>query len=106
MTNPDPHAALHEHLAELRLAQIAEIYPEVLNEAARKNCSPLDVLATLVAAEITARRERALQRRIATARLPKRKTLEEFDMAFPKRIPKQKVLRLFDWSSSPSISRP
>ena len=96
MTNPDPHAALREHLAELRLAQIAEIYQEVLNEAARKNCSPLDVLATLVAAEITARRERALQRRIAAARLPKRKTLEEFDMAFPKRIPKQKVLRLFD----------
>jgi DNA replication protein DnaC len=69
MTNPDPHAALREHLAELRLEQIAEIYPEVLNEAARKNCSPLDVLVTLVAAEVTARRERALQRRIAAARL-------------------------------------
>jgi len=96
MTNPDPHAALREHLAELRLDQIAELYPEVLNEAARKNCSPLDVLATLVAAEVTARRERALQRRIAAARLPKRKTLEAFDMAFPKRLPKQKVLRLFD----------
>lgn len=96
MTNPDPHAALRKHLAELRLDQIAEIYPEVLNEAARKTCSPLDVLVTLVAAEVTARRERALQRRIAAARLPKRKTLEEFDMAFPKRIPKQKVLRLFD----------
>ena len=96
MTNPDPHAALREHLAELRLDQIAEIYPEVLNEAARKNCSPLDVLVTLVAAEVTARRQRALQRRIAAARLPKRKTLEEFDCAFPKRLPKQKVLRLFD----------
>lgn len=96
MTNPDPHAALRAHLAELRLDQIAEIYPEVLNEAARKNCSPLDVLVTLVAAEVTARRERALQRRIAAARLPKRKTLEEFDFAFPKRLPKQKVLRLFD----------
>jgi DNA replication protein DnaC len=96
MTNPDPHAALREHLAELRLDQIAELYPEVLNEAARKNCSPLDVLVTLVAAEVTARRERALQRRIAAARLPKRKTLEEFEMAFPKRLPKQKVLRLFD----------
>ncbi len=45
MTNPDPHAALREHLAELRLDQIAELYPEVLNEAARKNCSPLDVTA-------------------------------------------------------------
>ena len=98
MTNPEPHlhATLREHLAELRLAQIGEIYPEVLNEAARQNCSPRDVLATLLAAEVTARRERALLRRIATARLPKRKTLEEFDMAFPKRLPKQKVLRLFD----------
>jgi DNA replication protein DnaC len=54
------------------------------------------VLVTLVAAEVTARRERALQRRIAAARLPKRKTLEEFEMVFPKRLPKQKVLRLFD----------
>ena len=36
MTNPDPHAVLREHLAELRLAQIVEIYQEVLNEAARK----------------------------------------------------------------------
>jgi DNA replication protein DnaC len=89
-TNPDLHAALREHLAELRLAQIAESYQEVLNEAARKNCSPRDVLATLVAAEVTARRERALQRRIAAARLPKRKTREEFDMAFPKRIPQTK----------------
>ena len=98
MTNQDPHlhTTLREHLAELRLAQIAEVYQEVLNEAARKNCSPLDVLATLVAAEVTARRERALQRRIAAARLPKRKTLEEFDFSFVKRIPKQKVLRLFD----------
>jgi DNA replication protein DnaC len=98
MTKPDPqlHAALREQLAELRLARIAEIYPEVLNEAARKNCSPLDVLTTLVAAEATARRERALQRRIAAARLPKRKTLEEYDFSFAKRLPKQKLLRLFD----------
>ena len=98
MTEQDPHfhTTLREHLAELRLAQIAEIYPEVLNEAARKNCSPLDVLATLVAAEVTARRERALQRRIAAARLPKRKTLEEYDFSFAKRLPKQKLLRLFD----------
>lgn len=93
---PDRYATLREYLAELRLLQIAEIYPEVLNEAARKNCSALDVLTTLVAAEVTARRDRALQRRIAAARLPKRKTLEEFDLAFPKRVPKQKVLRLLD----------
>jgi len=90
------HPLLREHLAELRLTQIAEIYVEVLDEAARKNASALDVLATLVAAEITARRDRALQRRIAAARLPPRKTLEAYDFSFPKRLPKQKLLRLFD----------
>jgi DNA replication protein DnaC len=56
----------------------------------------LEVLASLIAAEVTARRERALIRRMKRAKLPKRKTLEEYKFTFPKRIPKQKVLRLFD----------
>ena len=94
MTNPDPHAALREHLAELRLDQIAELYPEVMNEAARKNCSPLDVLVTLVAAEVTARRERALQRRIAAARLPHRHPRRQLS-------PERQTTRI---SSGPSCS--
>jgi DNA replication protein DnaC len=87
---------LQQDLAELKLTQIAETYREVLDEAARKNTPMLEVLATLIAAEVTARRQRALQRRIQQARLPKLKTLAEYDFTFPKRIPKQKVLRLFD----------
>jgi len=90
------HQLLQEQLAELKLAQIAELYPQVLDDAARKNSSAFDVLAALVGAEITARRQRALQRRIREARLPPRKTLEEFDFTFPKRIPKQKIQRLCD----------
>jgi DNA replication protein DnaC len=96
----DRHKQLHEllvqNLHELKLAQIAEIYREVLDDAARKNSSTLEVLSTLIAAEITARRQRALQRRIRQAKLPKPKTLAEYQFEFPKRIPKQKVLRLFD----------
>jgi len=87
---------LARDLATLKLTRIAEIYCEVLDEAARKNSSMLEVLCTLMADEATARSERALQRRMRTARLPKRKTLEEYDFTFPKRIPKQKILRLFD----------
>jgi DNA replication protein DnaC len=56
----------------------------------------LEVLAGLIASEVAARRERALLRRMQRARLPKRKTLEEYQFTFPKRIPKQSVLRLFD----------
>ena len=90
------HEALMRDLRTLKLSRIAEIYREVLDEAARQNSSMLEVLSTLVAAEAVARSERALQRRIRQARLPKRKTLEEYDFSFPKRIAKQKILRLFD----------
>jgi DNA replication protein DnaC len=96
----DRHKHLHEcllqHLNELKLTQMIATYRETLDDAARKNNSMLEVLATLVSDEITARRQRALDRRIRQAKLPKRKSLEEYDFEFPKRIPKQKVLRLFD----------
>jgi DNA replication protein DnaC len=90
------HELLVQQLNELKLTQIAQMYREVLDEAARKNNSPLEVLSALIAAEITARRQRALERRIRQAKLPKPKTLAEYKLEFPKRIPKQKVLRLFD----------
>jgi DNA replication protein DnaC len=98
MTDRQPrlHELLLQHLAELRLNQIAETYREVLDEAARQNTSMLDVLASLIASEITVRRQRAMERRMRHAKLPPRKTLEEYDFTFPKRIPKAKVLRLFD----------
>ena len=96
----DRHSRLHEplleQLAELNLTHIAATYRETLDEAARKNSSMLDVLASLVASEVTARRQRALQRRILQARLPKLKTLAEYQFDFPKRVPKQKIVRLFD----------
>jgi DNA replication protein DnaC len=96
----DKHKQLHELLAqnlrELNLTRIAEMYREVLDEAARKNSSLLEAFSTLIAAEIAGRRERALARRIRQAKLPKLKTLAEYKFEFPKRIPKQKVLRLFD----------
>lgn len=90
------HELLRQDLKELNLHFIADNYQEVLDEAARKNTPMLEVLAALIAGEVTARRQRALQRRIDQAKLPPRKTLEAFDFTFPKRIPKQKVLRLFD----------
>jgi len=61
---PRLHELLLQDLAELRLQQIAQTYREVLDEAARKNTSMLEVLASLIASEITARRQGALVRRI------------------------------------------
>jgi DNA replication protein DnaC len=95
MTSPR-HAKLLADLAELKLYRIAELYQEVLNEAAHKQSSILDVLVALISEEVAARRQRALERRIQRARLPKRKTLQEYNFNFPKRVPKQAILRLFD----------
>jgi DNA replication protein DnaC len=87
---------LRQDLAELRLTQIAATYQELLDEAARKNTSMLEVLATLMASEVAHHRQRALVRRMLLAKLPPRKTLEDYKFDYPKRIPKQKILRLFD----------
>jgi len=89
-------ARLDRDLAELKLLEIARSYREVLDEAARKGTSFLEVLAILVGVEQTAREQRALERRLREARLPKQKTLAEYDFKFPKRIPKAAILRLFD----------
>jgi DNA replication protein DnaC len=89
-------ARLERDLAELKLLQIAKGYREVLDQAARNGSSMLEVLTTLFGMEQTARQQRALERRLLQARLPKQKTLAEYDFHFPKRIPKATILRLFD----------
>ncbi len=89
-------ARLDRDLAELKLAEIALSYREGLAEAARNGRSMLEVLTTLFGVELAAREQRALQRRLHEARLPKPKTVTEYDFTFPKRIAKATILRLFD----------
>ncbi len=94
--NDNPQSRLDRDLDELKLLEIRKYYREVLDEAARKGISTLEVLITLIGLEQTARRQRALERRLRRARLPKQKTLAEYNFNFPKRIPKAAILRLFD----------
>jgi DNA replication protein DnaC len=97
MPRPDPPPSqLDRDLTELKLLEIAQRYREVLDEAARQGSSMLEVLSTLVGMELAVRQQRALERRLRQARLPKQKTLADYDFAFPKRIPKTAILRLFD----------
>jgi DNA replication protein DnaC len=98
MARPDDNlqARLDRDLAELKLPEIAQSYREVLDEAARKGNSMWEVLAALFGREQAARPQRALPRRLRDARLPKPKTVTEYDFTFPKRIPKAVILRLFD----------
>src|SRR3954454_17790454 len=74
----------------------AQKHSQKLFAAGRKGSSMLEVLATLIGMEQTVRQQRALERRLRQARLPKRKTLAEYNFDFPKRVPKTAILRLFD----------
>jgi DNA replication protein DnaC len=56
----------------------------------------LEVLAILIGLERATREQRALERRLRKARLPKQKTLAEYDFKFPKQVPKAAIVRLFD----------
>ena len=89
-------AQLERDLTELKLPEIAKSYREVLDEVARKGSSMLELLAVLFGMEQAARQQRALERRLREARLPKQKTVVDYDFKFPKRIPKAAIMRLFD----------
>jgi hypothetical protein len=98
MTKPDntSPSQLDRDLDQLRLPEIAKRYQEILDDAARKGSSMLEVLAILIGVERTTRDQRALERRLREARLPLRKTLAEYNFQFPKRISKTAIVRLFD----------
>lgn len=97
MPRPEPKRSQLDHdLADLKLLEIAKRYREVLDEAARKGSSLLEALTTLIGLEHTVRAQRALERRLRHSRLPKCKSLADYDFAFPKRIPKTAIVRLFD----------
>ena len=55
---------LDRDLAELKLFEIAKSYREVLDEAARKGTSVLEILTTLFGLELTAASNERLQRRL------------------------------------------
>ena len=94
--NKNLQAQLDLDLIELKLLEIAKSYREVLDEAARKGSSMVEVLATLIGLEQTLRQQRALERRLKESRLPKQKTLAAYEFDFPKRVPKAAIVRLFD----------
>ncbi len=68
-----PHLAAD--LKALRLSTVAAQWQPLAEQAVRQRQAPADYLAQLVHLEVTARRERRIQRRIQDARFPMLKTL-------------------------------
>ena len=86
---------LQEQLQAMRLSSLQEHYAPLATEAAHKQWSHVDYLARLIDGEAQARHQRAVQRRLAAARFPTLKLLEDFQWSWPKKINRAQVQNLF-----------
>jgi DNA replication protein DnaC len=72
---------VREHLAQLKLHTIAERLAPALEHAERDKPGYTQFLADLLDAEVHAAAQRRLQGRLRFAKLPARKTIEQFDFS-------------------------
>lgn len=83
---------LHSSCQRLRLHQLAQDLPTLLDQAAKQDRSYSDFFEDLLSREIQAKGAKHLAMRLAMARFPFQKTLEQFDFKFQPSID-VKVLR-------------
>ena len=86
---------LAEQLTALKLVSVQEHYAGLATEAAQKQWPHVDYLARLIDGEALRRQELSIQRRIAAARFPCVKTLDQFDWNWPKKINRPQIQNLF-----------
>lgn len=86
---------LHAQLATLYLSYVDQHCEGLGQQAALDQSDHLDYLARLIDGESCRRAERATKRRVAQARLPVIKTLEQFDWSWPKKINQMQIRQLF-----------
>lgn len=80
---------IREQLRQLRLPTAAEGLESTL--ADRKIKSDFGWLSELLEAELDSRKENAIERRIKKATFPERRSLEQFDWSFNKKIDREKI---------------
>jgi len=95
MTSPSDQTQLDVQLQRLRLQYIQSNYQTLAHKAAEQQRSYLDYLAQLVEGEFITREMRSIERRIKNARFPVRKTLDDFQWSWPKKINRLQVQNLF-----------
>jgi DNA replication protein DnaC len=86
---------LTQQLKALYLPFIAEQYQPLADEAAHQQWLPGQYLAQLIEGETQRRHDRQIVRRVAAARFPVIKTLEQFNWAWPKKVNQPQVQNLF-----------
>jgi DNA replication protein DnaC len=93
---------LLEQLRYLKLPFLEANYAALAAEAAQKQCGLVDYLAGLVDGETQRRKELSIQRRVAAARFPVIKNLEQFDWSWPKKINRPQIQNFFRLAFLPS----
>ena len=88
-------ARLTEQLKALYLSFVVEQYPALADEAARQQWTPVQYLARLIEGETQRRQDRQIVRRVAAARFPVLKTLDQFNWDWPKKVNQPQVQNLF-----------
>lgn len=86
---------LHANLQYLKLSSFLQEYGAAAKQAVAHQWSHIHYLDQLVEAEVGARHDRSIQRRIKLARFPVLKTLDGFDWNWPKKINRLQVQDLF-----------
>ena len=81
-----------QHLEALGLKQAMEVLDHTLDAAASKQLPYPEMLAQLLGAEVSARRERYLKTKTSLAHLPFQRTLEQFDFGFQPSIDERLLL--------------
>src|SRR5262245_33180296 len=89
-------ATIRQYCKQLRTPTIGGQFEKMAEEAMKQKQSHLRYLEGLLAAEVEERERRVVERRLKEARLPRVKTLEEFDFGQSPRIAATEIRELAD----------
>jgi DNA replication protein DnaC len=85
-----------ENLQKLKLRRMADIFPDIINNAEEADLSYMGVLDQLLTEEVSSKQDRRLKSALRTAGFPFEKTIEEYDFSFHPDLDKRLVTSLFD----------
>ena len=91
-----PTLSFEDQLKYLNLVYSRRHHAELTAEAAKAKWSHAEFLRRFIAAETAERAQRALEQRIRAARFPVRKSLDQFQWDWPKKINEAQVRHLFE----------
>jgi DNA replication protein DnaC len=89
-------ATIGQQCKVLHLPAVAAQCAQLAEQAVRERRTHLGYLETLLQAELEEREQRLIARRIREARLPRMKTLDEFDFGRNHRVSAQQIHQLAD----------